>query len=379
MQILFTRFPLESANGGLENQTAWLAEGLQKKGHDVSFLGSCPVLLEKFSQLTAHSLQLLIGIPPVTKWGAVSFLWRKKAMEKKLQKAFSNWLLAIGHKSQANSQQPIAIMLSLSEKLLLTSWLRNQGVRVLWIEHDRVGRWLRKNPWLSLLRRESAHATIVCVSELSKKLYEELGFDPDKIVVIPNGVPVKSQRTPRPSENVLHIGSVARLSPEKGLDVLIESITDLPEISLTIVGTGPDEGRLRQMIHQDTERLGIGSPRIHLVQHIDDLTSFYDSLDIFVLPSTDHDPFGLVAAEAMMRGVATIVTDACGIAGYLQNGSDALVVPENDSGALKEAILVLKDPEKRKSIEETGHEKAFLRFGLQQMIDAYEKILSVTH
>ena len=84
MHILFTRFPLESANGGAENQTMWLMEGLRERGHEVSFLGSCDVLLRRTKELRIKNYELRIGAPPVTKCGAISFLWRRKKMQKQL-------------------------------------------------------------------------------------------------------------------------------------------------------------------------------------------------------------------------------------------------------------------------------------------------------
>ncbi len=84
MRILFTRFPLESIYGGAEMQTLSLMKGLRERGHEVAFLGSCQVLLEKAISYQLSAIRLDIGSPPVTKWGAVSFLWRHNRMRKKL-------------------------------------------------------------------------------------------------------------------------------------------------------------------------------------------------------------------------------------------------------------------------------------------------------
>ncbi len=369
MRILFTRFPLESAFGGAENQTMWLAEGLKNRGFDVSFLGSCPVLLECFRDAGFVATGSQIGPPPVSMATAASFVWRRKKMLQALIAAF-----------ETLPQLPDAVcMLSLSEKILCTDWLTKRGVRVIWIEHDRVGRWLRSNPWLGELKRLSHLVTTVCVSELSRRMYVDLGFDPDHVKPIPNGVDgdrlnVDVPRPTRQSQN-LHIGCVARLSPEKGVDVLLEAIADFPEASLSIVGKGPQEGEIRRLISEDTERLGIGVPRISLQKNIENLGAFYRSIDVFVLPSVDHDPFGLVAAEAMMCGTATIVTDACGIAGYVQDGVDALVVSAASAASLRDAILSVKDPALRTSLGLQGKVHALDQFALNRMIEAYEVLL----
>ncbi len=377
MRILFTRFPLVSAAGGAENQTMWLTEELKSRGHHVRFLGSCHELLKRFHTAHLPVAKLVIGPPPVSLWTAISFLWRKDAMQKKLIAAVE----ALPEKPEA------IIMLSLTEKILLTEWAVKKGMKVLWVEHDRIGRWLTKNPWLGALKRASAFATIVCVSQLSKKMYVDLGFPEKRIVAIPNGVP-------RPSgENVsgvewktlakvgndvktLHIGCIARLSPEKGIDVLIQSLTSLPEINLTVVGVGKEEGYLKSLMFEDSQRVGM--QRMKLVTHIKDLEKFYASLDIFVLPSSEHDPFGLVAAEAMARGVATIITDMCGIAGSLENGKDALIVQAGSAASLESAVKILLDPVVRTKIALEGALTARTCFGISAMTDSYEQVLQTS-
>lgn len=382
MNILFTRFPLESAHGGAENQTMWLAEGLREKGHSVSFLGSCPVLLQTFSASTFQTQKLDIGSPPVTKWHATSFLWRRKEMQKKLITALD-----------ALPERPDAIcMLSLSEKVLLTDYAKSKGIKVFWIEHDRIGPWLTMNPWLPAFKKASAHATIVCVSELSKKLYIEIGFDSARVVAILNGVPTPSSPGPffrgekggstrleayspfTSGEGLgVRVGCIARLSPEKGIDVLLHALENIPEVSLDLIGTGPDEGYLRTLIHQDSERMG--GERICLRTSVASLDDFYTSIDAFVLPSREHDPFGLVVAEAMMRGVPVIVTDACGIAGYLQDGRDALIVKANEPLALADAIRRILEPNLRKVLGEQGRATARTLFSIETMVEGYDVLL----
>lgn len=364
MNILFTRFPLESAHGGAENQTMWLAAGLKDRGHTVKFLGSCPVLLTTFAAAGFDATKLQIGPPPVTTWGAASFLWRRKEMLKKLVDAT--------HAIKTDA----AFMLSLSEKILLTDHLHAKGVNVFWIEHDRVGRWLGGNPWLGALKNAAKHATIICVSELSRKKYVDLGFDPSRIIVIPNGIPLSdSHRSSPAGTSELHLGTVARLSPEKGLDTLLQAISALPEFSLTIVGKGPQEGYIRSLIAGDTERLGIGVPRIKLIASVAELGDFYANLDAFVLPSSDHDPFGLVAAEAMSYGVPTVVTDACGIAGSLKSGEEILVAEAGSSESLERALRELLDAKRRESLGVAGKRAVISRLGTAQMVDAYDKVL----
>lgn len=364
MRILFTRFPLESRFGGAEVQTLALMRGLKEKGYEVSFLGSCSVLLEKCRELQVASCKLDIGIPPVTKFGAFSFLWRCWRMKREILRAFET----------CNLQPATICMLSLSEKLLLTSWALRHGIRVIWIEHDRVSSWLAKNPWLPHLRKLSRSVTTVVVSELSKKIYVNLGWNPERVIAIPNGIDVSRLKTTSgerrvTSEVIFHIGTIARLTKDKGVDVLIDAVHDLSNVTLTIVGTGPEESSLRACTTSRPHNLTI-------TPWTNDLPAFYQSLDCFVLPSREHDPFGLVAGEAMLLGIPTIVTDACGIGGYLTHEKDALVVRAGSREELHNAIARLaSDPAFRNTLAKEGQKTAEKLFSMDQMVRRYEELL----
>lgn len=369
MRILFTRFPLESAFGGAEVQTLALMSELVKRGHTVEFLGSCPVLSAEAPKIGVRVTHLDIGPPPVSLGAAASFFWRRFAMERALIQAM-----------ESMSKLPEAVcMLSLSEKLLLTVWLTGRGVKVVWIEHDRVGRWLAWNPWLPSLRRAAASARVVCVSQLSRGIYVGLGFHDNRVTAIPNGIDMQRLRTAAapqpepPAGGPLRVGCLARLSEEKGIDVLIHALRDVPNATLDIVGTGPQEGFVRKLIGE-MEIAEHQTGRIRLISRVDDLAAFYRSLQVFVLPSIENDPFGLVAGEAMALGVPTIVTDHCGIAGYLQ-AREALVVPAGSVGALSKAILSLNDAGMWSTLSQAGPKLVAQRFSITMMADGYEKLL----
>lgn len=378
MHLLFTRFPLESALGGAEIQTLSLMEGLIERGHNVSFAGSCPVLLAECRKRNIPTTELQIGKPPVTKWEAISFALRKKkmrAMLKKMLGSYEDEKLRAARKEEsleARSSKPAAIvMLSMSEKLLLTDIAADAGISVMWVEHDRVGRWLAKNPWLPLLLKQSKKAMTVTVSELSRKIYLQMGWDPKRVIAIPNGVTLRSEIGDRRSGSAeLRLGCIARLSREKGVDVLINAMADVPEnITLEIVGTGREEQSLKALarrLHLDGRIAFTGSEA--------DIGAAYARWDALILPSRDNDPFGMVAAEAMLAGLPVIVTDQCGIAGYLEDGKDALIVKAGSSSALSQALAEIGD--RRSEIGQAGQKTAEEKFSVERMVQEYAHLLS---
>ncbi len=362
MRILFTRFPLESALGGAENQTLWLMEGLVERGHAVAFAGSCPVLLTECRKRNIPVAEVDIGKPPVTKWGAISFAWRKNSMRKQLQTMLRSF-----------EKIDVIAMLSLSEKLLLTDIAADAGTNVVWIEHDRIGRWLSHSPWLSLLLKQSQKATTIAVSELSRKMYIDLGWNEKKTIAIANGVHLETDIGKRISENgILRLGCISRLSHEKGVDVLIRAMADTPtNVHLEIIGTGRDESTLKSL----SRSLKLDD-RITFTPRIPVIADAYSRFDALVLPSREHDPFGLVAAEAMLAGVPVIVTDACGIADYLEDGKDAFVVKANSVSALSEAISQLAAHSSQLSVG--GRKTAEKKFSVKTMVERYEHVFTGT-
>lgn len=279
-------------------------------------------------------------------------------------------------------------MLSLSEKLLLTDWAVAQGIKVFWVEHDRIGNWLRRNPWLKELLRLSTKVTTVCVSELSRKMYIELGFDASKVVAIANGIDMKrleargqgsvnkihSDHSSLTTHHSLRLGCIARLSEEKGVDVLVAAMRSVPGATLQIVGTGRDEGYIRKLIAELAEHESM--QRIELRPSVESLADFYAGIDVLILPSRDHDPFGMVAAEAMMLGVPVIVTDACGIAGYLHAGENSEIAEADSIASLVQAIKKMEDGDHRLRLGKAGQLLAQKEFGIEKMVDRFEELLA---
>ncbi len=363
MRILFTRFPLESAYGGAEVQTLALMRGLRDKKHEVVFAGSCPVLLKECRKEKFKVIELDVGPPPVSISLVLSFALRKAHMQARL-----SGLL------KGSAKYDAVCMLSLSEKILLTPLCLQKGIPVFWIEHDRVGRWLTKNPWLKKLKECSRQVKTIVVSDLSKKLYEDIGWSPSTVIAIPNGIDEtrleqKHVRLKTKSTQ-LRIGCIARLSQEKGIDLLIRAMKDIPQGTLEIIGRGSEEPLLKRLTRQCQLY-----DRVTFTTDFVDLAQAYGRFDAFVLPSREHDPFGLVAGEAMIAGLPAVVTDACGIAGYLQDDKDALIVPANSASALAHALLALQDPLTRERIATAGQSTAKEKFSMKMMVAAYAKVL----
>lgn len=152
--------------------------------------------------------------------------------------------------------------------------------------------------------------------------------------------------------------SVGAVSKRKGYDVLVEALSGLPmrDWRLTITGALDRDPKAVAALEQQiaSERL---SDRITLAGTVVPATldRFYDSADLFVLPSL-YEGYGMVLAEALARGLAIVCTTG-GAAAETVPDEAAIKVPPGDAEALQRAIArVLGDNKLRKAMRRAAWE-----------------------
>lgn len=135
--------------------------------------------------------------------------------------------------------------------------------------------------------------------------------------------------------NITLIGCSGRLEPVKGQQDLIKALTFLPEnIHLAIAGTGSLEKKLKIL----AKKLNL-EHRVYFLGHLEDMPLFYQSLNIFCLPSL-NEGYPLAPLEAQACNIPTIVTDVGGSHETLCPDIGHLV-PANNSEQLAIAIQKL--------------------------------------
>ena len=148
-------------------------------------------------------------------------------------------------------------------------------------------------------------------------------------------------REPQANPAPLVVLTVARMIPIKGLDVCLEALAALRDLSikLRIVGGGtPDyEESLRVMARQ----LGVAD-RVEFVGKVapDRIPEVYRSADIFLLASL-YEPFGIVLLEAMAAGLPIVATRVGGIPEVVEDGRSAQLVPPGEPKAIADALRAL--------------------------------------
>ncbi len=183
---------------------------------------------------------------------------------------------------------------------------------------------------------------VVAVSQAVADSLVALGVPPAKLRVIPNGVDgeafalLPSQAAARQAlglaEDTFTVGCIARLSPEKGVDVLVQAAAALPDVPMLIAGDGPQRDTLQAHL----------TPNVRLLGRIPDTRALLAAVNVLVVPSRMEGQ-GIVALEAMAARVAVIASRVGGLAEMLTDGETALLVPAGDSAALALAVTRLRD------------------------------------
>jgi glycosyltransferase involved in cell wall biosynthesis len=253
------------------------------------------------------------------------------------------------------------------------AWCRLRRVPyVLLVEsNDRDERpgWRRavKGAVVPAVVRGAAH--VLVVGTLARESMLARGADPARIDVFADTIDVAAfgeqadALAPRRDELRREAGlgpddvavlSVARLSPEKGLDTLIRAVAAAgdPRLVLVVAGDGPERKRL-QALARDT---GV---RLVLLPHTpwERISEVYAVADVFALLST-HEPWGVVVNEAAASGLPLVLSDRVGAAhDLLEDGRNGVLVPAGDAVAAGDALRALvADTDRRRAMGDASRQ-----------------------
>ena len=155
---------------------------------------------------------------------------------------------------------------------------------------------------------------------------------------VPNPVRALPEATVRTaSSGRFRFLSVGRLSHQKGQDLLLEALAlalpHLPPVELVLVGSGPEEVRLRRL----AEELGL-TDLVTFVGYVSDPSPHFRSADCFVLASR-WEGFGVVLVEALQFGLPLLSIDCdFGPADVITDPRIGELVPAGDVQALASGL-----------------------------------------
>jgi len=224
----------------------------------------------------------------------------------------------------------------------------------------------------------------------SKYMRRELEYlAPDcsaKIRVIPMGIdPAKFQKSiiidMKQKHKTSHIVlSVGRLIDWKGTIYLINAMPDVirkyPDTQLLIAGSGPEHDSLSQRVRE----LGLENNVTFLgIISNEELSSYYHSADVFVLPSINKDgkteALGVVLLEAMASGCPVIGSNVGGIPDIIVDGESGFLVPEQNPHVLAERIVqLLSDDDLQEQFRQNGLKRVREKFSWDKISKDFAEV-----
>ncbi len=191
---------------------------------------------------------------------------------------------------------------------------------------------------LQTLACRAAHRMVANSRAAANQLIAQ-GVSELRIDIIPNGIDLSlfppRQNGPRPRT----IASVARLWPEKRIDVLIAAVPRVlklhPDAEFMIVGDGP----CRDSLVAQARDLGV-LPHVRFMGHRDDVPAVLAMADVFVL-SSESEASPNVILEAMAAGLPVVASRVGGIPELVSDGVTGHLVPPAEPEALATALSAL--------------------------------------
>ena len=201
---------------------------------------------------------------------------------------------------------------------------------------------------------------VVCVSSYTRSAVEALGVDPSRVVVVPNGIDIRTVdryrqqraagrrapldtvfRTDRPT-----VLTISRLTPRKGIDRVIAAmptvVSAVPDAVYVVGGDGPDRERLEQLRDESPARDAI---RFLGPVTEDEKLECYEQCDVFAMPNRnekgDVEGFGIVFLEANAFGKPVIGGRSGGAVDAIVDGKTGLLVDPNNVDLIAGAVIRL--------------------------------------
>jgi glycosyltransferase involved in cell wall biosynthesis len=279
--------------GGMENAVEKMAEGFADKGYSVSVYTSDRGYSRKGTTYSKPRVHYLKSIEFAHTPIIFTLFFRLLALPR-------HSLIHV-HVAQAFSPEIV---------FLISKLKRIQYIAHIWLDVDASGPLgFLLEPYKKLFLKSvlKSAAKIICQTEVQKsQIACKYALPLESIAVVPNGVAEAYFVGKKTSQNpVPHLLFVGRLSAQKNVSLLIEAISHMQtSVFLDIVG----EGELRENIEATIQRFNLHNVHLHGQKKERELIEFYQSADIFVLPSL-KEGLSLALLEALAAGLPVVASD----------------------------------------------------------------------
>jgi glycosyltransferase involved in cell wall biosynthesis len=227
---------------------------------------------------------------------------------------------------------------------------------------------------------------VVLVCEAARDQFVSRSIIPEKLAtVVYNGIeptlsPIKLSITNNQRrvelglpETGIILGSIGRLNKVKDYETLIRAFSllteSIREVSLVIVGDGPERQKLQNLI----DELELGQ-RVKLIGERNDIDSLLEQFSVFALTSKTEG-LSVALIEAAWAGLPIVATDVGGNREIVDDGITGYLVQVGAAAETSEKISILiRNEQFRNKASKLIREKAEIKWSLHAMEKRYEDI-----
>ena len=204
-----------------------------------------------------------------------------------------------------------------------------------------------------------------------------------RIRVIPNGIAVEDfDAEPAGRRGVPTVGYLARFVPGKGLGILVEAFivlknrNTIPRLRLRCAGSmTADDARYVDSLRSKLEAAGCAAD-VEFLPNVsrEEKVRFLQTLDVFSVPASSSEAFGLYVIEALAAGVPVVQPRAWAFPEIVE-GTGGGILFEPGTVALADALeSLLRDPERARSLGAAGREAVRRSYSLRSMAASFVEL-----
>ena len=209
----------------------------------------------------------------------------------------------------------------------------------------------------------------IVVSDYLKSQMLKSGLSESRIEVVYNGLSFPAPNSI--SHKGIIIGSIGRLHPVKGYDLLIRAIATLPnkKVQLKIAGVGAELDNLKSL----AKELGV-TDRVKFVGFKKDIYKFLNGIDIYVQSSV-NEGFGLAVIEAMSQRLPVVVTPVGSLKEIIKDGKTGIISKDSWPESLADAISgLIEDPKLSREIGKNARDFVTENFEIKRWVENTVKV-----
>lgn len=172
----------------------------------------------------------------------------------------------------------------------------------------------------------------------------------------------------------LVVCSIGRLHADKGFDVLIKAMTKVKEANANSVLMILGNGEMRDQLEKYSGELRVADS-VRFYGDTLDVKPFLGASDIFVMPSSKREGFGLALVEAMLMEVPVVGSDLGGIPEIIHESVSGLLFTPGDSNSLASSIMRLwNDKDMLERMKANSRNEALQKFAADRMVSQYQTL-----